>query len=184
MQGAILLKNMHWYLVGICFTDLFLCRTYEQLIKMMLENLTNTSAWSHNTFNPQGIKININNSLPQQTFACHVAPLIWVPSTHPKNAYIKIILTYMLSSNFFFTESDQWAKCYFHMQVSHTQPWWQTSNLSLHCTSSYGKFNSTKNNKNSYSTQNKNFGIFTWSTDGLWLRKFKFIVKVFTRLKW
>ena len=74
MQGAILLKNIRWYFVGICFTDLFSCRTHEQLIKMMLENLTNTSAWSHKTFNPQGIKININNSLPQQTFCLPRSP--------------------------------------------------------------------------------------------------------------
>ena len=74
MQGAILLKSMHWYFVGICFTDWFLCRTHEQLIKMMLENLTNTSAWSHRTFNPQGIKINTNNSLPQQTFCLPRSP--------------------------------------------------------------------------------------------------------------
>ena len=67
-------KNMHWYFVGICFTDLFLCRTYEQLIKMMLGNLTNTSGWSHKTFNPQGIKINTNNSLPQQTFCLPRSP--------------------------------------------------------------------------------------------------------------
>ena len=74
MQGAILLKNMHRYFVGICFADLFLCRTHEQLIKMVLENLTNTSVWSHKTFNPQGIKININNSLPQQTFCLPRSP--------------------------------------------------------------------------------------------------------------
>ena len=53
LQGAILLKNMYWYFVGICFTDLFLCRTYEQLIKMMLGNLTNTSARSHKTLSPR-----------------------------------------------------------------------------------------------------------------------------------
>ena len=32
MQGAILLKNMHWCFVGICFTDLFLCRTYVRTV--------------------------------------------------------------------------------------------------------------------------------------------------------
>ena len=34
--------------------------------------------------------------------------------------------------------------------------------------------------------ETRNFDIFTWSTDGLWLRQSKFIVKVivFIRLKW
>ena len=135
MQGAILLKNMHWYLVGICFTDLFSCRTY-QLIKTMLGNLTNTSAWSHQTFNPQGIKIiSRQNTISTCNSVIH--------SHDGRHQTCPSIVRLLIGSS-----TPQ-----------------KIIKILIPC-------------------KTRNFGIFTWSTDGLWLRKSKFIVKVFIRLTW